>query len=221
MVTKTRPPRRAAQVMRRCGVCDAHDLIRVASQGDHHEELKNVGVSTLGARSKIGKFVAPYWDALGSRQRANGLYTSGCYAEAVGAYTAIIDSLRCPTHELALMVRNNRAAAYLADSQPQLALRDLEHVLAFDPENSKAQARRKAALGIAGSTPLSPPPALQQPAATRPRARLGLARLRELQEEALADDVEIDLERMDIWTEDEARSYFESGGEVAPPPPPA
>ena len=50
---------------------------------------------------------------------------------------------------------------------------------------------------------------------------LTLAELRDYQADALADDVDIDLERMQHWTEEQARAYFESGGTVEPPPPKA
>ena len=40
--------------------------------------------------------------------------------------------------------------------------------------------------------------------------------VKDLQAELMADDVEIDIERMKNWTVDEATQYFESGGEVAP-----
>ena len=43
---------------------------------------------------------------------------------------------------------------------------------------------------------------------------LKLEQLEELRTEAFADDVEIDLELMSLWTEDEARSFFERGGPV-------
>lgn len=43
-------------------------------------------------------------------------------------------------------------------------------------------------------------------------ARLSLADLEQIQLEALADDVEIDLARMQLWSACEARAYFESGG---------
>ena len=36
--------------------------------------------------------------------------------------------------------------------------------------------------------------------------------LEALQAESMADDVEIELDRMSRWTADEARAYFESGG---------
>ena len=47
-------------------------------------------------------------------------------------------------------------------------------------------------------------------------ARLTLADLEQIQLEALADDVEIDLARMQLWSECEARAYFESGGTAVP-----
>ena len=41
---------------------------------------------------------------------------------------------------------------------------------------------------------------------------LSLEELKDLQCDAMADDVDIDLEKMSLWTVDEARNYFESGG---------
>ncbi|KAL1529835.1 hypothetical protein AB1Y20_000767 [Prymnesium parvum] len=49
---------------------------------------------------------------------------------------------------------------------------------------------------------------------------LSLEQLQRIQAEALADDLEIDFERMSSWTEAMAISYFESGEEPAPPPQP-
>ena len=43
-----------------------------------------------------------------------------------------------------------------------------------------------------------------------------LARLKELQFECCADDVEIKIDWMQHWTDDEARAYFESGGQDVP-----
>ena len=37
-----------------------------------------------------------------------------------------------------------------------------------------------------------------------------------LQAEFMADDLEIDMEKMSLWTKDEASAYFESGGEERP-----
>ena len=45
------------------------------------------------------------------------------------------------------------------------------------------------------------------------------ADLEGIQADAMADDVEIDLEKMSLWTTEQAVTYFESGGEVEPPPP--
>ena len=42
-----------------------------------------------------------------------------------------------------------------------------------------------------------------------------------MQADLLADDIEIDFEKMSLWTEAQATAYFESGGEVEPKPPPA
>jgi hypothetical protein len=43
-------------------------------------------------------------------------------------------------------------------------------------------------------------------------SQLSLERLKELQSECLADDVEIDLESMRLWSEEKARTFFENGG---------
>ena len=41
------------------------------------------------------------------------------------------------------------------------------------------------------------------------------AELLDLQAECFADDLPLDVAKMSLWTEDEARSYFEGGGEPA------
>ena len=46
---------------------------------------------------------------------------------------------------------------------------------------------------------------------------LSLSEIEEIRDECLADDLDIDFERMSLWSADEARVYFESGGEVEPP----
>ena len=57
-----------------------------------------------------------------------------------------------------------------------------------------------------------------------PGMPLSLAELESIQADCLADDLDIDLDRMGLWSVDEARVYFESGGlqapEPAPPPAP-
>eukprot|EP00966_Prymnesium_polylepis_P099328 2300468-Prymnesium_polylepis.1 len=46
---------------------------------------------------------------------------------------------------------------------------------------------------------------------------LSLERLKELQADALADDVDIDLETMRLWDEERARNFFENGGSHTAP----
>jgi short subunit dehydrogenase-like uncharacterized protein len=48
---------------------------------------------------------------------------------------------------------------------------------------------------------------------------LTIEQLESIQADALADDVDIDLEKMSLWTEEQAAAYFESGGRDEPPPP--
>ena len=45
---------------------------------------------------------------------------------------------------------------------------------------------------------------------------LTLAAIEEIQAECLADDLEIDLDKMSLWDEEAVREYFESGGAVEP-----
>ena len=45
---------------------------------------------------------------------------------------------------------------------------------------------------------------------------LTLERLKEIQSDAMADDMTIDFGQMRLWTEQEAATFFESGGEDAP-----
>ena len=130
-----------ADVLRRCGVGDLHQLLRVAAQGDANEELKNVGVTRLGARSKMLKALAPYLEAQQAKERANGHYKLGAYAKAVDVYTHALDSLRCHSTLVALNLYNNRAAAYQQMGRPTDALADALFVLRYDAGNSKALAR--------------------------------------------------------------------------------
>ena len=48
---------------------------------------------------------------------------------------------------------------------------------------------------------------------------LTLEELQDIQAEHMADDVDIDLEKMSLWTREKADAFFESGG-VEPPDPP-
>ena len=49
---------------------------------------------------------------------------------------------------------------------------------------------------------------------------LSLAKLEELRDENLADDLDIDLDRMCLWSEKAASEYFESAGTLDPTPVP-
>ena len=49
--------------------------------------------------------------------------------------------------------------------------------------------------------------------APKKQQKLTLEQLEALREEAMAEDVEIDIERMSLWTIEQARVYFENGGE--------
>lgn len=48
---------------------------------------------------------------------------------------------------------------------------------------------------------------------------LTLGQLNDIQADTLADDVEIDVSWMGLWSEAQAREYFESGGRIVPPTP--
>ena len=58
-------------------------------------------------------------------------------------------------------------------------------------------------------------PEPEEPAAA-PASALTLAQLEAVQAEFFAEDVPIDLETMSSWTMEQARAFFESGGETAP-----
>ena len=59
-----------------------------------------------------------------------------------------------------------------------------------------------------------------QVSASQPYTAMPLTKdqLQEIQAAALADDVAIDMEKMSLWTQEEATAFFESGGTVAPAP---
>lgn len=50
---------------------------------------------------------------------------------------------------------------------------------------------------------------------------LTLEELQEIQANAMADDLEIDFEKMSLWSKEDATAFFESGGEVEPGATPA
>ena len=59
------------------------------------------------------------------------------------ARAAALVLLACPSTDLALNCYANRAACFQQMREPQLALADTERVLAFDPSNAKALARKQ------------------------------------------------------------------------------
>eukprot|EP00966_Prymnesium_polylepis_P124329 2875350-Prymnesium_polylepis.1 len=118
-----------ADVLRRCGVLDVHDLVRVASEGEANEQLRNVGVSKLGARSKLCKMLSAFWDGQQAKERANELYKKGLFAEAAEAYSAALGKVPCHSSTLSLNMLNNRAAAYQQTGHFTEALGDALRVL--------------------------------------------------------------------------------------------
>ena len=131
----------SADVLRRCGVADVHDLLRVTAGGEAQDELKNVGVSRLGARSKLAKHLQPYWEGQLAKERANASYKLGQYDDAIAAYTRALAAMPCHSTLLALNLYNNRAAAYQQRGLHTDALRDALFVLRYDAANTKALVR--------------------------------------------------------------------------------
>jgi len=125
------------------GVLDIHDLIRVVSLGDFHEELKALGVTKLGQRAKLATIVQPYQQALGHKDAGNALYKDSRFDEAIGSYNKAITSMQCHSTDLALNCYSNRAACYQQMREPELALSDTVHVLKYDPQNEKALKRKQ------------------------------------------------------------------------------
>ncbi|KAL3900130.1 MAG: hypothetical protein SGPRY_012518, partial [Prymnesium sp.] len=126
----------------RYGCCCLDDLITLVSQGDLHEELKKAGVTKLGQRAKLASLVQPYWKALALKEQGNALYRDGWFDAAVDIYTKAIDSMSCPSVDVALTCYSNRSACYQQMREPEAALKDVLHILRFDPKNEKALKRK-------------------------------------------------------------------------------
>ncbi|KAL1510800.1 hypothetical protein AB1Y20_007085 [Prymnesium parvum] len=118
------------------------DLITLVSKGDHHEELKRVGISKLGQRAKLATMVQPYWKALSMKEQGNVLYREGRFDAAVDVYTQAIELMPCPSVDLALTCYSNRSACYQQMREPEAALKDVLHIIRFDPTNEKALKRK-------------------------------------------------------------------------------
>ena len=125
------------------GVDDFEELITVVSRADHHEELRRCGISKLGARAKLATLVQPYWKALALKDQGNAKYKESRFEDAANLYTKAIQMIPCASTDLALNCYSNRAACFQQMREPDLAKKDVEHVLRFDPSNEKALARKK------------------------------------------------------------------------------
>ena len=100
-------------------------------------------MAKLGQRQKLAAIVKPYVAALREKEKGNALYRESRYEEAAAAYTAAIEAAPCPCTEAALASYNNRAACYQQMREPERGLADVRHVLAYEPDNAKALARRQ------------------------------------------------------------------------------
>ena len=145
-------PEETAETLVRCGVPDLHELIRVTARGDVNEELKNVGVGRVGARSKFAKLLQPYFDAQRAKEAANAEYKRGKYEEAVEVYSRALDAMSCRSATIALHLYNNRSAALQQLGKHTEALADCLFVLRYDAANSKALARAERARACGAKT---------------------------------------------------------------------
>ncbi len=133
-----------AAALENAGVFHFDQLITLISRGDHHEELKRVGVGKLGVRAKLATLVQPYWKALTAKEQGNAKYKDGRYEEAAQHYTNAVELIPGvgASSDIAINCYSNRAACFQQMREPHAALTDVKLVLAFDPTNAKAQARR-------------------------------------------------------------------------------
>ena len=118
-------------------------LVAEAAAAELTERLRELGVAKLGQRQKLAAIVKPYIAALREKEKGNALYRESRYEEAAAAYTAAIEAAPCPCTEAALASYNNRAACYQQMREPERGLADVRHVLAYEPDNAKALARRQ------------------------------------------------------------------------------
>ena len=125
------------------GIDDFEELVVLVSRGDHHEELRKVGITKLGARAKLATLVQPFWKALAVKEQGNVMYKESRFEDAANLYTRAIKEIPLPSSDLALNCYSNRAACFQQMREPQLALEDVRHVLTFDPSNAKGLARKQ------------------------------------------------------------------------------
>ena len=143
ILTEAKVSEEVLQSLLEAGVDDFEELITVVSRADHHEELKRCGIGKLGARAKLATLVQPYWKALSLKDQGNAKYKDSRFEDAATLYTKAIQMIPCQSTDLALNCYSNRAACFQQMREPDLAKKDVEHVLRFDPSNEKALARKK------------------------------------------------------------------------------
>ena len=97
----------------------------------------------MGQRAKLATLVQPYWKALTLKEQGNALYKESRFDAAVEVYSRAIEMIPCPSVDLALTCYSNRAACQQQMREPEAALKDVLHVIRFDPKNEKALIRRK------------------------------------------------------------------------------
>lgn len=136
-------PEEVATKLDGSGVTSLDELIRVASMGDAHEELRHRGISKVGHRQKLTSLVQPFWLALGEKEQGNELYRQSRFDEACRAYSDAIERLPSHATSLALNCFSNRAACHQQLRENKAALDDATHVLRYDPLNPKALARKR------------------------------------------------------------------------------
>ena len=132
-----------AQALASAKITDFEELITIISRGDHHEELRKLGVGKLGARAKLATLVQPYWKALSLKEQGNASYKDSRFEDAANLYTRAIKEMPMSSCDLALNCYSNRAACFQQMREPKLALADVNHVLVYDPTNAKALARKQ------------------------------------------------------------------------------
>ena len=104
---------------------DLEELINVVSRGDHHDELRKVGIGKLGARAKLATLVQPYWKALTLKEQGNAHYKDSRFEEAANLYTKAIQLIPCPSTDLAL----NLFSSEIAPRAPPLYPVHIQHAV--------------------------------------------------------------------------------------------
>ena len=143
LLTEAKVSEEVIKCLFEAGIDDLEELITVVSRGDHHEELRKCGIDKLGARAKLATLVQPYWKVLALKDQGNKKYKDSRFEDAATLYTTAIQMIPCQSTDLSLNCYSNRAACFQQMREPDLAKKDVMHVLTFDPTNAKALARKQ------------------------------------------------------------------------------